>query len=111
MADNTSKGISIKELENPDQYLKRTNYLLAIGIDDYVHCPKLYNCVKDVEDLLEVLTAKYSFEKKSIKTLFNHEATRGNIYKAFRHLAEKITPDDNLIIYFSGQDFRFLKNS
>ncbi len=102
MADETSKGISIEELETPVQQLKRTNYLLAIGIDDYVHVPKLYNCKKDIDDLVAVLTQKYHFEKKNIKTLFNENATKGKIYKAFRQMAQKITHQDNLIIYFSG---------
>ena len=102
MADETSKGISIEELESPVQQQKRTNYLLAIGIDDYQHVPKLYNCVKDVNDLIEVLTNKYLFEKKNIKTLFNEKATRRNIYQAFMKMAETLTADDNLIVYFSG---------
>ena len=81
---------------------KGKNYLLAIGIDNYAHCPKLYNAVKDVQDLVAVLTKRFQFELPNIKTLFDQQATKRNIYAAFEYFAEKVTPADNFIIYFSG---------
>jgi len=81
---------------------KGNNFLLAIGIDDYEHCPKLFNCVKDTGELVDLLIDKYQFDKKHISTLFNKEATKANIYKAFRKIASIVSSDDNLLIYFSG---------
>ena len=81
---------------------KGKNYLFAVGINDYVHCPKLKNAVKDVQDFIQLLTTKYQFEAENIITLFDAAANSRNIQKAFRQLAEKINHDDNLIIYFSG---------
>jgi formylglycine-generating enzyme len=78
------------------------NYVLAIGINDYKHCPKLNNAVKDVRDFIALIISKYQFETESITTLFDGEATRRGIVRAFHNLAKKITSDDNLIIYFSG---------
>ena len=80
---------------------KGKNYLFAVGINDYVHCPKLKNAVKDVQDFIQLLTTKYQFEAENIITLFDAAANSRNIQKAFRQLAEKINHDDNLIIYFS----------
>lgn len=78
------------------------NYLLVIAIDSYVHCPRLYNCVKDAHDLIELLTERYRFERNHIKELYEQQATKQNIYRAFREMAQRVTPNDNLLIYFSG---------
>ncbi len=92
---------------HPPQYSetatkKGKNYLFAVGINDYMFCPKLKNAVKDVQDFIQLLTTKYQFEAENIITLFDAAANSRNIQKAFRQLAEKINHDDNLIIYFSG---------
>jgi Caspase domain len=81
---------------------KGKNYLFAVGINDYVHCPKLKNAVKDVQDFIQLLTTKYQFETDNITTLLDAEANSRNIQRAFRQLAEKVKENDNLIIYFSG---------
>ncbi len=81
---------------------KGKNFLFIIAIDAYQHCPKLYNCVKDANDLIGVLTSQYDFDKENIVTLFNEAATEKNIFNHFRKLAKAITPEDNLLIYFSG---------
>ena len=80
------------------------NHLLVIAIDEYAHCPKLNNCVKDAKELIEVLEAKYdiSIDNNILPPLFNSEATKENIVHSFRKLAEKVTSNDNVLIYFSG---------
>jgi len=80
------------------------NYLLVVAIDDYAHCPKLNNCVKDAKELIEVLEAKYgiSVDHQTLPPLFNNEATRENITLSFRKLAKKVTREDSVLIYFSG---------
>ena len=52
------------------------NHLLVIAIDDYVHCPKLNNCVRDGNDLAKLLWEKYMFDKEHTYFLLNSEATR-----------------------------------
>lgn len=96
----SEKGIDITE-ESSD-YQRGKNHLLVIAINAYQHCPKLYNCVKDAQDLIEVLTEKYHFESENITTLFDGEATEDNIYETFEKLAISIQSPDNLLIYFSG---------
>jgi hypothetical protein len=78
----------------------RTNHLLAIAIDDYLHCPKLHNAVKDVEDFVKLMTEKFEFEQKNIRILTNEKATKSNILKALQQLAATLTPNDNLVLYF-----------
>ena len=98
--DNT-KGLKRISQETPSVN-RGKNYLLAIGINDYAHCPKLNNAVKDVSDFIALMTTKYQFEATNITTLFDAEATSRRIVHAFRDLVKKVGVDDNLIIYFSG---------
>ncbi|MCO6490320.1 MAG: caspase family protein [Phaeodactylibacter sp.] len=73
-----------------------------IAIDEYAHCPKLNNCVKDAREFIEVLTARYQFEPENTITLFNAEATRPQILAGLKKLKSQVGPQDNLMIYFSG---------
>ncbi len=100
--DNT-KGIGKPPHDTPS-LSKGKNYILAIGIDQYKKSP-LANCVKDTENILAELTTRYAFDEKHITILFNENATRPNILSAFKSLKEKVTPNDNLLIYFSGHGF------
>lgn len=78
------------------------NYLLVIGIDEYTHCPRLYNAVKDAQAFADLLTEKYQFDVSHVKMLFNAQATQQSIYEAFKRLVQQVTPNDNLVVYFSG---------
>ena len=83
------------------------NFLFAVGISEYKYCRKLPNAVKDVQDLIKLLTTKYRFETKNIFTLFNESATSEAIHDEFAKLTHILRPDDSLIIYFSGHgDFQ-----
>lgn len=66
------------------------NHLLVIAIDEYAHCPKLSNCVKDAREFIEVLTDRYQFDPDNITTLYNAEATRPNIHTRLKKLKGKI---------------------
>ncbi|MEM1120229.1 MAG: caspase family protein [Bacteroidota bacterium] len=101
--EETDKGLIPRKSEyNNGQQKMGENYLFVIAIDAYVHCPTLYNCLRDAQQLIDILTTQYQFEKANVKTLFNEQATEGNIFNGFRELAKTITPEDNLLIYFSG---------
>jgi Caspase domain len=78
------------------------NYLFVIGVDDYIYCPRLFNAVNDAKAFVEVMTTQYQFDSANVKTCFNKEATHSNILKYFRNLAAMLTPDDHLIVYYSG---------
>lgn len=83
---------------------KGKNYLFIIGIDKYDSLPQLYNAVKDAKDVCEVLTKNYQFASKDEQcfTLFDKEATQKNIFNKLDFLANTITDQDNLLIYYSG---------
>ena len=72
MAD---KGIDLGDAGSASAAGAGANYLLAIAIDEYQHCPRLYNCVNDARRLIGVLSTQYQFEKENTFTLFNEHAT------------------------------------
>ena len=105
------KSVVIRNEEEEVYIPQGKNYLLIIGIGEYEYCPTLYNAVKDAKDLLEVLVNRFQFELENVKTLFNQDATKRNIYKAFEFYAKKVTPKDNFLLYFSGHgEFKKLFN-
>ena len=81
------------------------NFLLVVGINGYKHWPVLNNAVNDANDITSVLMREYNFDLSNITILKDEQATQNNIYKGLRGLIEKITPKDNLIIYFSGHGY------
>lgn len=78
------------------------HYLFLIGINNYVHCPTLRNCVNDIEQFKSVMLTRYNYQEEDIVELINDDATRKNIYAEFRNLLAAIKAIDTLVIYFSG---------
>lgn len=77
-------------------------YALIIGIDQYKD-PKLTNLdnpVNDAQSLYKILESEYYFDKENIFLLKN--ATRADITNSLDILAEKVTPEDNLLIFYAG---------
>jgi WD40 repeat protein len=85
--------------------VKAKNHLLVVGINNYQYWPKLNNAVKDANDLVSVLMMKYNFEFSNVTLLKDEQATRSNIYNGMRSLIEKVSPQDNLVVYFSGHGY------
>ena len=96
------RGPDIASLSKEKPVKKRINHLLVIAIDDYKNYPRLYNCRRDAERFIEVLTNKYQFEEENVSTLYNEDATEENILDVFRQLVNTIDPDDNIVVIYSG---------
>jgi hypothetical protein len=62
--------------------------------------PDLDNPIKDASRLEDVLLSKYTFQKDKVTLLKNPKSDE--IIIALDELAHKITPDDNLLIYYAG---------
>jgi len=103
MPKGTDKGVDMDEAR-PSRPAG-LNYLLAIAINEYEHHPRLSNCVRDAEELVKVLQGKYGFPPDHTITLFDKEATAGNMYTRLVELSLKVKPEDNVVIYFSGHGF------
>lgn len=101
MTTDTTRGLDIASAES-NWGFRGINYVFAIGIDRYAYWPPLKCAVKDVQDFTGVLTARYQFDKKEVTMLTNTEATEKNILAGLRSLVQRVTDQDNVIIYFSG---------
>lgn len=98
MAD-TQKGLDLSRRESRP---KGRNFLLAIAIDEYVHCSRLNNAVADVSAFISLMERRYHFEADCITFIRNAEATKKRIELELLKLIRVVTPQDNLLIYFSG---------
>lgn len=100
MSENRAVGgIPNYPLERPGQ---GKNYLFAVGINTYrdEKIPKLSNACRDIIDLASLLKEDYNFNDQTL--LLDEEATRSNIINKLNELPQKISPDDKLLIYYSG---------
>jgi hypothetical protein len=81
---------------------KGSYYALLIGIDKYTDpaIPDLDNPINDATRLQNILVSKYTFQEDQIKLLKNPGSEE--LIIALDELAHKITPDDNLLIFYAG---------
>lgn len=98
IALNVDKGKSRKKTSSSHGQ----NHLFVIAIDEYQSMPRLYNCVKDAEAIIEVLTKRYKFEKENLVFLQNGQATKRKILYQLETYGSTLTEDDNLLLYFAG---------
>lgn len=77
-------------------------YGLIIGIDNYrdPNLPDLQNPVNDASKLHDLLISRYSFHENEMVIL--RDAKRNDIVGALDHLANIVTPDDNVLIFYAG---------
>lgn len=78
------------------------NFLLVIGIDQYLHFPHLNNAVRDAQTFAKLLQERFQFDVHNTETLFNENATERQLLFKLRDMARLVTPEDNLVIFFSG---------
>lgn len=107
-SDNVKEQILLFDYQPPTVSLAdringiSTYYGLIIAIDEYndYNLPKLDNPILDAERLYDVLTSKYTFNESNMTFLRN--ARREDIIKNLDMLSQKVTPNDNLLIYYAG---------
>jgi len=106
MTESTKKRAAVERYSTKKTtFPKGKNYILAIAIDDYAHAPKLGNAVKDAEDIIAVLTERYSFEADNVIRCFDDAANKRQIFEAFEYLAANVKIIDNVLIYYAGHGY------
>lgn len=96
---------AIAKTAPPATAANRPNYYaLLIGVEKYQYANanlgNLNQPVKDASALMTVLAGDYSFKEENV--LFLKNPTRDQIITAFEDLAKKVTPKDNLLIFYAG---------
>ena len=79
-------------------------YAVLIGINEYRSntVPSLKGCVNDVHLMREVLAKRYGVTEDNIVTLLDATATRQCILSTFAEIGAKITPADQVLVFYSG---------
>ena len=72
-------------------------YALVIGDNDYRMLPKLQTAANDAKEVARILRERYGFD---VTLLVN--ANRYDILAALNALRERLTDEDNLLIYYAG---------
>ena len=82
--------------------VKGKYYALLIGIDNYEdpNLMNLDNPVSDAENLYNILISKYYFDKENVFLI--KDAKRVDITNALDLMAQKLTGNDNLLIFYAG---------
>ncbi len=100
-AQNAQRGLSVA----PRLPLADTwgNYhALIIGINDYAKWPRLKTAVKDAAVIRDTLVARYGFDEKNVILRTDKAASRLQITRDLRYLAQSMQKEDNLFIYYAG---------
>ena len=79
----------------------------ASSYDEYQHCPRLNNCVKDTQDFAAVLLEKYQFEPENILTLYNAESARATLGKLEEEAAWRKAEAANTILSYYDYNRRY----
>ena len=88
---------------DPDEEAnKKRYYALLVAVDEYQgsEWSQLKTPVNDANKIKDVLLGKYGFEE--VITIYDEQATRANIINKIDKLAQNVTENDNILIYFSG---------
>ena len=95
-----SRGIATY-VEGLDPNLKvGKQYLVVIGISRYQHWLPLNSPVQDAQEIRDILLERYYIDE--LVELYDAQATKANIIKAFVDLQKKVKIEDSLLILYSG---------
>jgi len=77
-------------------------HALIIGINDYQKWPRLQTAVKDATVIRDLLVSRYGFENRNVILRTDKAASRIQINRDLRFLAQSMRPEDNLLVYYAG---------
>jgi hypothetical protein len=78
------------------------NWLFVIGINRYEQWPELQTPVNDARAFRDLMIRRYGFEQRYLIELYDENGTRGEMIKGFEYLAQRVRPEDNVVIYYGG---------
>jgi hypothetical protein len=99
---NADRGLSVRPISPSGAKVSGDQWLFVIGIDTYIHWPRLKTAVNDAKSTKNVLLSRYHFNKKHLIELYDEQATRKNIIGKLRYLANNVREDDSLFIFYAG---------
>jgi len=97
-----ARGISVRPVSPSGAKVTGDQWLFVIGIDTYIHWPRLKTAVNDAKSVKDVLLSRYHFDKDHLIELYDEQATRKNILGKLRYLAKNVRQNDSLVIFYAG---------
>lgn len=93
------------QLANSENSKGRHNYALLIAVEEYKDpaIVSLSEPLKDAKQLKEILIGHYTFDSADVTMLINPTFEEINV--AFDDLSHRITPTDNLLIFYAGHGY------
>jgi len=97
------RGIGLREIGGTDfQSFYRESWAIIIGIDNYLKAPKLRYAVRDAKGIADVLIENFGFKSENVIQLYNGQATKEGIMKAFDRIRQLAGNDDRVFVFFAG---------
>lgn len=101
------KSIAVISTSKPkSKIIKPTGnyYALLIGNSDYdLDELDLDKPAQDVDELANILKSQYQFDADKVIKLLNSD--RNSTFQALYELRQKLTPEDNLLIFYAGHGY------
>jgi len=104
---NKKRESDIKAIQNnfSQPTLTHGKKALLVGINYVNTSSELRGCVNDVNDLKQLLTAKYNYSRSNIVTLTDSQATKQNVLSQLTKLLKSGNSGDTLFFSFSGHGY------
>jgi hypothetical protein len=96
--DNRGLTLLVKKLDANNRVGRQ--YALFIAINRYQAWPPLKNPVPDAKEIRDILVSRYFID--DVTELYDEDATKANIIKAFENYQRKLTVNDSLLVYYAG---------
>lgn len=97
-----ARGLSVQPSAPNGNAIKGEQWLFVIGIDTYLHWPRLSTAANDAKSVKKVLQTRYHFDQAHTIELYDEQATEGQIVGSLRWLALNLHEDDQLVIFYAG---------
>jgi hypothetical protein len=102
--DTEKRGIGLKSEERKGaltSYFFR-NWALIIGIDKYQNATPLRYAVNDAKAVRDLIVNEFGFGAKNVIELYDEQATKDNILRAFDELIKNTGENDRVFIFYAG---------
>jgi len=99
-AQTSQRGLAVSATPSADTW--GTYHALIIGINNYKEWPRLQTAVKDAKVIRDTLIARYGFPEKNVILRTDRKASRLQITRDLRYLAQSMRSEDNLFVYYAG---------
>jgi diacylglycerol kinase family enzyme len=97
------RGIGLGESGGQSlQSFYQESWAIVIGIDNYLKAPKLRYAVKDARGVAQILVENYGFKKENVIELYDQQATKEGIMRAFDRIRQKADKEDRVFVFFAG---------